>query len=101
MTPIEHLSGLFGGDMKLAVAAGVHWSLVSRWKTRASETHIPGHIPSRYNGAILAAGKEAGIARRRIVPHLDTDVCPLCEGTGKAPTPQVARRFTEKINGRA
>ena len=99
-TPIECLFEIFGEKQALAAAAGVTPSAVRKWQTRGVPGAEPGHVPQRYNAAIIAGAKRAGISRARVARHLDTDTCPLCGGklaAGRHIHPQAARRFAETM----
>ena len=77
MTPIDHLSRIFGSQRALARAIGVDESLTRQWQRRNSVNRKAGRIPPQYNQAVMRAARaigKAGKARQ----HLDMYRCPKC-----------------------
>lgn len=77
MTPIDHLSRIFGSQRALARAIGVDESLTRQWQRRNSVNRKAGRIPPRYNQAVMQAARaigKAGKARQ----YLDMYRCPKC-----------------------
>lgn len=88
-TNLDKLTELFGGHNKFAAAICADASMVSRWRKPRSEGGRDGHIPPRYNRAVMTAGaalvagmpeSEALKFRDAIMACLDPSVCPTCGG---------------------
>jgi hypothetical protein len=90
----SRLVELFGGLEAMSQATGIHKSAISRWTSDGSPRQaVPrkpsgdpryrrdaraghGHVPARYNEAIMRAATEAGFPARAKV-HLEWN-CPTC-----------------------
>lgn len=79
--PTAALTLIFGSRTALAAAAGVDRAMLNRWEERQTGLRKRGHIPSRYNPAILRAATAAGLDHSAVVSQLDTHSCPLCGST--------------------
>lgn len=94
--PTEALSVLFGSRTLFAAAAGVTRPLLNKWETRHTKLRKRGHVPSRYNPAIIKAARIAGLDHDAVAAHLDMHTCPLCSqplAAGAMLDPRILRRL--------
>lgn len=98
--PTAALAQMFGSRTALAAAAGVDRAMLNRWEERQTGLRKRGHIPSRYNPAILQAATAAGLDHAAVIGQLDTHSCPLC-GSTLAKDAQIDVRLLGRLgNGR-
>lgn len=75
-TKASQLYELFGGVRPLARAIGLDDGGVSRWNKMEGRGKR-GHVPPKYNKAVLEAARDVGLPVSRVKALLDWD-CPCC-----------------------
>ena len=79
MAQIDKLTTLFGGVTRFADEIGISHGLIAKWRQRSSLGRKPGHVPSRYNAAVLKAAKRLGLNMADVLDCLNDHHCPLCD----------------------
>lgn len=75
-TKASQLFELFGGVRPLARAIGLDDGGVSRWNKMEGRGK-GGHVPPKYNRAVLEAGEDIGLPKSKVSKLLDWQ-CPCC-----------------------